>query len=59
MNNMSRPIVERPIRSIGRFFARLPENEQKIAIRLAKQADRTPKHKLESEYYRLERLANG
>lgn len=50
-------IVVQPIKSIGNFYAKLPEHEQKFARKLAKRADRTPKHELDREYFRLRNVA--
>lgn len=54
---MSRPIVSRPIYSIGRFYGQLPDAEKANARRLAKVAHRLPKCTIEDEYYRLKGVA--
>lgn len=54
---MSRPTIERPIRSIGRFYAKLPAADKTFARKLARNACRLPKHELETEYYRLKGIA--
>ena len=48
--------IERPIRSIGRFFKDLPRDEQKKAKEWARTAGSLPRPVLEAEYYRLERV---
>lgn len=52
--NAQARVIERPIRSIGRLFGRLPKSEQDHAKVFARNAGREARPVLEKEYRRLE-----
>lgn len=51
-------IVIKPIYSIGRFYTKLSPAGQKKAKAIARIADRTPKHVLDSVYWELKHDAD-
>lgn len=53
----SKPWVERPVRSIGRFYDKLDRAGRQSAKTVAKIACKAGAQSLQSVYYRLERIA--